>query len=287
MSKLLWAYLARLRKDKSFWLALILAFGVAVYQCVNNTLTYGGFIDYKVVYEANLSAVLLVGLSIAVVGSLFLGTEYSDGTLRNQIIAGHSKTSVYLSGFMICVITGLLLLLAYWLVIVGWVFLLHLTVQSPELVLLAALNCCAMILAFSGLTALVVMNSSNKAVNIVAIVLVMMVLFTLALSLDMRLKEEEFLYSYDYVEGDDGILQETLLGTEPNPFYVGGAERTAYELICDILPAGQAFHMLHNGFGRDSTQTAQQFAVWYACSAADAAVTTAVGIAIFRKKDLK
>lgn len=286
MSKLLWAYLARLRKDKPFWLALILAFGVAVYQCVNNTLTYGGFIDYKVVYEANLSAVLLVGLSIAVVGSLFLGTEYSDGTLRNQIIAGHSKASVYLSGFMTCVITGLLLLLAYWLVIVGWVFLLHLTVQSPELVLLAALNCCAMILAFSGLTALVVMNSSHKAVNIVAIVLVTMVLCSLAQSLDIRLKQDEFLYSYVY-SYDRGLFQETRTETAPNRLYIGGAKRTAYELICDILPAGQAFHMLHNGFGRDSTQTAQQFAVWYACSVADAAVTTAVGIAIFRKKDLK
>lgn len=45
-----------------------------------------------------LSAVIMV---FAVFVSIFLGTEYGDGTIRNKIIAGHTRNHIYLSQFIV------------------------------------------------------------------------------------------------------------------------------------------------------------------------------------------
>lgn len=38
-----------------------------------------------------------IGILSAIFCSLFTGTEYSDGTIRNKIVVGHSRISIYLS----------------------------------------------------------------------------------------------------------------------------------------------------------------------------------------------
>ena len=40
-------------------------------------------------------------LVIAVFVSLFFGTEYSDGTLRNKLIGGYTRGQIYVSQFIV------------------------------------------------------------------------------------------------------------------------------------------------------------------------------------------
>ena len=42
---------------------------------------------------------LFIGIVMAVFCSLFIGTEYSEGTIRNKIIIGQKRGAVYLSNF--------------------------------------------------------------------------------------------------------------------------------------------------------------------------------------------
>ena len=45
--------------------------------------------------------------------SVYLGTEFSEGTIRNKLVAGHSRPAVYLSNLILCAIAGVLLCLGY------------------------------------------------------------------------------------------------------------------------------------------------------------------------------
>ncbi len=49
----------------------------------------------------------------AIFVSVFVGTEYSDGTVRNKLICGHRRVNVYLSGLVISLSVVIMLCLLY------------------------------------------------------------------------------------------------------------------------------------------------------------------------------
>ena len=75
--------------------------------------------DYRVengdpYFDGPLASVApLTAFAIAVIVSLYVGSEYSDGTMRNKVIAGHSRGTVYLS-FLVNSIIGGWILAAVW-----------------------------------------------------------------------------------------------------------------------------------------------------------------------------
>lgn len=56
---------------------------------------------------------LLTPVLLAVLTAFFVGTEYSDGTMRNKLIAGHGRRDIYLANLVVCIAAGMLLSLAY------------------------------------------------------------------------------------------------------------------------------------------------------------------------------
>lgn len=44
---------------------------------------------------------MLIGFAIAIFASVYLGNEYSNGTLRNKIVMGHNRIKIYLSNLII------------------------------------------------------------------------------------------------------------------------------------------------------------------------------------------
>ena len=108
MNRLLTGNLLRLRKNLLFWLSLLCAIVGPMYTVLNNWY-------YKNLWDTTMcedSAFLLIGgdyffvIALAVIISLFVGTEFSDNTIRNKLVAGHSRTSVFLSNLVTSVIVA-------------------------------------------------------------------------------------------------------------------------------------------------------------------------------------
>ncbi len=49
----------------------------------------------------------------AVFVGVFVGTEYSDGTIRNKIITGHSRCRIYLANTLVCTLAAVLMNLSF------------------------------------------------------------------------------------------------------------------------------------------------------------------------------
>ena len=99
MNRLLTGNLIRLRKNIVFWIAVVCAMVGPLYTVLNNWY-YKNLWDMCIQAD---TAFLLSGadyffaIALAVSISLFVGTEFSDNTIRNKLIAGHTRVSVFLS----------------------------------------------------------------------------------------------------------------------------------------------------------------------------------------------
>lgn len=90
-------------------------------------------------YEAQITNVLFIyALTVAILipafVSLFVGTEYSDGTIRNKMIIGHTRTCIYLSNLIVCSTAGLGFCLSY---IVGVIVAGLLTAYSASIIIVS------------------------------------------------------------------------------------------------------------------------------------------------------
>ena len=113
MNNLLSAYFQRLFKSRLYWclLGLMILSGIII-----PILAHREMIAYGTDYTLESRLVwhfLIIGFIVAIFCSWFLGTDYSDGTIRNKIIAGNSRLKIYISALLICVIASVILVLAH------------------------------------------------------------------------------------------------------------------------------------------------------------------------------
>lgn len=100
MNKLLSANLLRLFKSKVFLASALLMCACEAFFCLVVSLKQDSFPMDVVLY---ISLQLVIGL-VSVFLSVFIGTEYSDGTIRNKLIVGHSRVNIYLANLITGVI---------------------------------------------------------------------------------------------------------------------------------------------------------------------------------------
>lgn len=99
MYRLLAANLNRLRIYKPFWINL------SIIVIIESLLTFMLVVQGEVPIDFALFIVLLViGLITSFFIGLFYGIEYSDGTIRNKVIAGHKRITIYFASL----ITGII-----------------------------------------------------------------------------------------------------------------------------------------------------------------------------------
>ena len=275
MTKLLSANYLRLKKSHLFW--GILAFGAALAGFRVYTL-WRDHVDVGVVStldEGLFTYAQLIGMTAAVFTSLFLGTEYSDGAIRNKVASGCSRVSIYLAGLLTVFAASVLSLAAYWVVALAMgIPLLAPLGMSAGQALFTVLGVLLMTAAFCAIFTCITMNCSSKAANAVVCVLLFFALLIASTYVYARLDAPE--YSADYIITVDGF---DMTEPVPNPRYLQPGPRAVFEFFRDLLPTGQGVQY--------SIQAVTNPVRLLLCSLGLTALFTGAGTALFRRKDLK
>lgn len=140
MIKLLNANLYRLKKNKSFWIILILMYIIGTWLYIN----YNSTDPETCVNCSNALGDVFFGYSpfinilLPIFICLFIGTEYSDGVLKNKIIIGHKRTNIYLSNLITSIIVSTIYTLVYIIsvLIIGSILSNDITIQINKFIYL-------------------------------------------------------------------------------------------------------------------------------------------------------
>lgn len=276
MNRLLASNFSRLLKSKVFWITIagMLLYGVGT--CISsyqNQIKYDTAVTLDGIFFLHM---ILIGAFCAVFCSLFIGTEYSDGTIRNKLMIGHRRSSIYLSNLIVSSAAGLLMCLIYFMTVSAIGIPLFGFLQTdPKIIWLMILNSALLIISYCSVFTMLSMLSQNKAVVAVISIIGFFVLFFLAMNIYARLSAPEFYESYIMGEAVGDMTSQAMA----NPQFLRGSEREIWQFFFDFLPTGQAAQI-------SNLEAVHPFRLPL-YSLAALALTAVPGILAFRKKDIK
>ena len=298
MRNLLQANLFRLFRSWVFWGAMLVMVGGALAVCIgayHDMVLYNepGYMEPldKTLFRAEQA----LGITAAIVVSLFVGTEYSGGAIRNKLVVGKSRITVYLAGYLACAGVVLLLFLVSSLAALALGSVLFSAPSAASGTIMTAFFVGAMIcLLYAAVFYFIAVICGSRVWAAIFSILLALALLMAASELSqaleqgpytMQLVPEEFstskeAYSIDGVAEDmfDGLVMETV----PNPNYLSGEKREIVQLFYDINPAGQTTQL-----ARLSEQDILYPLRIILLDAGLSAVFALGGIWIFRRKDIK
>lgn len=295
MTRLLNANFARLFKGKLFWLcaAAAIIFGVIEIPGDASKANQYDFILHPEASLFNMSGFVLLIITAVLVG-IFVGSEHS-GVLRNKIIAGKKRVSVYFADLIACsagiAIIHILFIAA--VLITGILFGGRLLMTAADIISFELLQLASLLSVCAFFTAITMLIPQKLAGAIAALVLIFASFFVNN-SIPGKLWELEKTVK----EEIDGIIIDT--GKRPD-----GKELTDSELaeinflktMQDILPFGH-FDQIRSGFhnaiavkdgeseGYNFEKQPYHIEIIY-FSLGIIAASTIVGTLVFRKKDLR
>lgn len=277
MSRLISAGFMRLRKNRVFWLICAAAFLFTAIMIISQY-------SHRVAYSADgleLSSVVfdyvpLTGLFTAVFVGMMLGSEYSDGTVRNKLIVGHKRSAVFFSYVIVSAVGAMFIAIICMLT----TFALGALLFDGLGISVSAclwLSLCSLLLTagYASAAALVFACTRSRAAAAVLCIITALALLIGGSYLVSRLEEPEMIDNYLLIN-EYGVPMQ--VESEPNPMYVNGAARSALELAAEFLPGGQA--VMISNFEVANPQRLPLMSLLFI------AVCTSAGYGIFRRKDL-
>lgn len=277
MRNLLCADFARLKKDRFFWLGMIVMFCAGVFISINHWY----HMRQDQIPGASLDNIyfgysLFIGVLCAVFCSLFIGTEYSDGVIRNKLIVGHTRAGIYLSNLLVSVAAALLMCLSYLLAVsavgiplLGWI---HADGKSLSLILLGSV---AMVWADCALCTLLSMLNQNKAVVAVIAILGIFIMQFTGSFLNARLNEPKYYSDMTFLTTGGKMTEEMV----PNPYYLSGTKRAVCQFAVDTLPPAQGLSYANGKL--------DHFRRMLPASVLITVISSGVGLWTFRRKNIK
>lgn len=270
MNKLIHAGFGRLFKNKLFWLcsAIMVIVGLMI------PLMTDADMGLERIFFA---FTIIVGIFSAVFTGLFLGTEYGEGTMRNKLVIGHSRTSIYLSNLFISAISGIFMQLCFTLAMCA-VGIPRLGAPKMEISVFLYLYFISILstVAFAAIYTMLGMLISTRSMGVVVAILLSILLLFLGAVTNSRLHEPEYFDSYVYSDSTGNTVQED---KELNPNYLSGTKREMWQLAYDFQPMGQSLQLATLEIINLNRLPLYSFAVIL--------LTTGVGVISFRKKDIK
>jgi len=284
MRELLSATFSRLFRSKVFWIGLISMFGMAVLlECHLYSTALKIPADMRAQLEGFhcefwFAGVEMLPFVMAMFIGLFVGSDYSEGTIRNKLAVGHTRSSIYGTNWLVCMVVTVL----YHVIYIITVAVLEIVLwgqfyRSTEVLIVGSLLSAFSAMAVSSLLLLLSMLIHNRAVVVVVGVILGFLLTKTGTDLWTALQQTEF--THNYVPDATGNLM--FMGYLHNPYYVGGVKRQVYQLLADIHPFVQ---MIQFDDAKELPKHALLFPVY---SVILMGLTSFGGYALFRKQDIK
>lgn len=254
-----------------------------------------------------LSFASLLFILLPIVCGLFINTDYHDGTIRNKITVGRTRSSVYIVN-----------LLTVWMVEIFYTVI-HVAVvliggvgigfdNLPSVALRSALLLLTIAALAAIATFIATVMTGRYALVLCALIAIGMMFGSQTInemmtSPDMIPDIEDIVYitdengmmtpiytdregnTHDYDDGD--------IPMRPNPYYVREPLRSILRTYNNVSPGGQIWEIINRGHEEWDIETQQQvvhetpywqLALYSVCVTAG---FTALGLLLFRRKDLK
>lgn len=293
MRKLLRADFKRLWQNKLFWTGMICMLIIGIYVIAGVWHENAADPEYAVTAADSflLGGCAIVAIISAIFSAFFIGTEYSDGGMRNKLVVGHSRIAIYCSSFLVCFAAAVIMNLVY--------IILVLTVATRLIgPFVASAAVVAQLLAFvlvpmAALTSLYLLLEiliSNKAAAITVLILFSFGIESYQGIIADRLSTPEYYEAYTWTD-DDGNEHE--VPRERNSSYPTGWKRQYYETMQDIIPVGQI--SLMNTMLMDSADSKEPLTqedyehilIYMGYSICIIVISSGAGIFFFRKKNIR
>ena len=276
MRRLLRANFSRLLKNKLFWILISIELFMGGLFTV---LHYMDNIDEKSAWTMDSTIFiysLFVPLMVSLLTALFIGSDYSDGTMRNKLIAGQVRRNIYAANLVVNMEAAFLLCFAFWIShicigtpLLGWF------VSDAKKILGYLLVTLAMVAACVAIFTLISMLCSNKAYSVAGCILIIFMLLFVGVRITAALNEPEMYDAYSYMSEGVTVQEDET----PNPNYVSGVKRQIYNFLNEFLPGGQMIKL--------SNMNVEHLGRYAVYDGIIFAFVTGCGILSFRRKDLK
>lgn len=279
MIKLLRANLARLWKNKAFWLGFFTLTAFGIMQRINCS---QDSVEAHYLEEAFWIQALVIGIILSVFISLFVGAEYEYGTIRNKIISGHVRSDIYLATVLVCIAAGWIMCLGCLIssLLVGIPLQGFFHIELSE-ILSQGICVFALSAAYTAIYCVFAMLIPNRTITAIVCILLSFLLLLSGTVVAKRLDDSEYYYIPDGSLGigeiDDGSHSEWIR----NPDYLEGTERRIYEIVFEVIPGGQSLQL--SGMLSEHTRYIEMFSA----SLAWIVLSCGCGLILFRKKNLK
>ena len=196
MSDLFLAGFNRLWRSRVFQVCCVISFlanifvMLATYRQVLNYTELG--LEHSITLDSVFYGLVpVLGVMCAAFVSLFIGTEHSDGVMRNMLVVGRARWEIYLANYAVCFVGTAAFLVCWFLGGLVGIPLIGVWQDVNGLLLgCAVLLLCAA--SFTGIFCLLSMLCTNRAVAAVIAVLLAVALLMLASVMLNALNQPEF-----------------------------------------------------------------------------------------------
>lgn len=271
MIKLLKAGFFRLKKDIIFWLFIFLTIGIAFFTVFRYISIENIKLD-RVVNEY----IMYIGLFIAIFVSIFVGKEHSEGIIRNKIIVGHSRVSIYLSNLIISIIVSLICELIYILIagLIGIPIFGEIQMSISQFAI-TLLDTALVIISFCSIFNFIVMICSEITVSTTICIILFIAMYVVQGALSLTANTDKYLTNT--FTDENGITH--IVSQELDPNYPGDEKVKQAKMFYLLISQGQAMEI-----GNTDSEYLYQMPIY---SVSLIIIINFIGICIFSRKELK
>lgn len=279
MNKLIRAGIKRMLRIKTFYICLAVLFFIDGFDIIKEYLFPEPGRNLPSPDGYLISGFLTIVLLSAILISSFLGSEHQFGTLRNKVVAGNDRFRIYVSSFVVCFISVMLMYAFVWLMtsVLGTLLLGGYTISGKELLILMLIS----FLGFVAMTALFVMIAlciHTKSMSSVTAVITAFMLVIFGVMTVQMLSIPQYI-SVDEIAVSE-LSKYEISPEDPmkviNPDYVGGSTRKVFEVMHEWNPVSK---ILSSSGELDAKDVF--------IPVAEIVVLLVSGMIIFKKRDLK